>query len=37
MIKEELDYNGLSVIIPTRPCIHVFKRLREQEKKGDKK
>ncbi len=35
IIKEEIDYNGVSVIVPTRPCIHVFKRLRA--KSGEKK
>jgi len=28
IIKEEIDYNGVSVIIPTRPCIHVVKKIR---------
>ncbi len=28
IIKEEVDYNGVSVIIPTRPCIHVVKKIR---------
>jgi len=26
VIREELDYNGVSVIIPRRPCIHVFNK-----------
>ncbi|MFC1888090.1 thiamine pyrophosphate-dependent enzyme [Candidatus Cloacimonadota bacterium] len=28
VIKEEIDYNGVSVIIPRRPCIHVFAKNR---------
>ncbi len=26
IIQEEIDYQGVSVIIPRRPCIHVFKK-----------
>ncbi|KQC11402.1 MAG: indolepyruvate ferredoxin oxidoreductase [Candidatus Cloacimonas sp. SDB] len=26
IIKEEIDYNGVSVIIPRRPCIHVYSK-----------
>jgi len=28
IIKEEIAYNGVSVIVPTRPCIHVVKKIR---------
>jgi len=26
IIKEEIDYNGVSIIIPRRPCIHVYSK-----------
>ncbi len=26
VIQEEIDYNGVSVIIPRRPCIHVYSK-----------
>ncbi len=30
VIKEEIEYNGVSVIIPRRPCIHVFKKKKKK-------
>ena len=30
IIREEIEYNGLSVIIPRRECIQVFKRKKKQ-------
>ena len=32
VIKEELEYNGLSVIIPRRGCIQTFKRNAKKNK-----
>ena len=34
IIKEELNYNGLSVVIPTRDCIQAFARKKREEKKA---
>ncbi len=34
IIKEELNYKGLSVIIPTRECIQTFTRRKRAEKKS---
>ena len=31
IIQEEIDYNGVSVIIPRRPCIHIAAKLRKQK------
>jgi indolepyruvate ferredoxin oxidoreductase alpha subunit len=30
LIRREIEYPGLSVVIPTRACIHLRKKLREQ-------
>jgi indolepyruvate ferredoxin oxidoreductase alpha subunit len=30
LMKREIDHPGLSVIIPTRACIHLRKKLRER-------
>jgi len=32
IIKEEIAYNGVSVIIPRRPCIHVFNKRKGEQK-----
>ena len=29
LIKREIEHPGLSVVIPTRACIHVRRKLRE--------
>jgi len=26
ILQEEIDYNGVSIIIPRRPCIHVYSK-----------
>ena len=31
VIKEELNYNGVSVIIPRRPCIHVYAKRKKKK------
>jgi len=31
IIKNEINYNGVSVIIPRRPCIHIAAKLRKQK------
>jgi indolepyruvate ferredoxin oxidoreductase alpha subunit len=33
IIREELEYKGLSVIIPTRECIQTFARRKKAERK----
>ncbi len=33
VIKEELEYNGVSVIIPRRECIQILKKIKKKEKK----
>ncbi len=30
VVKEEIEYNGVSVIIPKRPCIHVFAKRKKK-------
>ena len=32
VFKEEIAYNGVSVVIPRRPCIHVYKKRKSREK-----
>ncbi|MCF7858147.1 MAG: indolepyruvate ferredoxin oxidoreductase [Candidatus Cloacimonetes bacterium] len=32
IIQKEIDYTGVSVIIPRRPCIHVYKKSLKKEK-----
>jgi len=32
ILKEELEYKGLSVLIPTRECIQTFARRKRSEK-----
>jgi indolepyruvate ferredoxin oxidoreductase, alpha subunit len=34
ILKEELNYKGLSVVIPTRDCIQAFARKKREEKKN---
>ncbi len=31
IIQEEINYNGVSVIIPRRPCIHIASKMRKQK------
>ncbi|HEX37282.1 MAG TPA: indolepyruvate ferredoxin oxidoreductase [Candidatus Cloacimonetes bacterium] len=31
IIQQEIDYNGVSVIIPRRPCIHIAAKLRKKK------
>ncbi|MFO7736233.1 MAG: indolepyruvate ferredoxin oxidoreductase, partial [bacterium] len=37
IIKEELEYKGVSVIIPRRECIQTLKRKMKQKRKGGAK
>jgi indolepyruvate ferredoxin oxidoreductase alpha subunit len=32
LFRKEIEHPGLSVIVPTRPCIHVARKVKQQEK-----
>jgi indolepyruvate ferredoxin oxidoreductase alpha subunit len=32
LFRKEIEHPGLSVIVPTRPCIHVAKKIKQQQK-----